>query len=101
MKAVAEQPRTAEEWEKTIGARVRATMASAEMERYFSIKMTANSARIALLQLSLFVQCRRDCWANLIANCDALQHRRQMQTSARLIAQPESIIFYFLCSVSA
>lgn len=73
-----EQIHTAEEWEKAIGARVRATMAAAEMERYFSIKMTANRARIALLQLSLFVQCRRDCWANLIANCDALQIRQRL-----------------------
>jgi pyrroloquinoline quinone (PQQ) biosynthesis protein C len=67
-----------QEWEETLGARVRETMAAPEMERYFSVKMTADRARVALLQLSLFVQCRRDCWANLIANCDALPVRQRL-----------------------
>jgi pyrroloquinoline quinone (PQQ) biosynthesis protein C len=78
MKASAQKSRMTEEWEKAIGARVHATMAAPEMERYFSVKMTANRACVALLQLSLFVQCRRDCWANLIANCDALQIRQRL-----------------------
>jgi pyrroloquinoline quinone (PQQ) biosynthesis protein C len=69
---------TSRDWEEAIGARVRDTMASAEMERYFSVKMTPARARVALLQLSLFVQCRRDCWANLIANCDALPIRQRL-----------------------
>jgi hypothetical protein len=47
-------------------------------ERYFDIRMTPARARIALLQLSLFIQCRRDCWANLIANCDALPIRQRL-----------------------
>ena len=59
------------DWESAIAARVHATMAAPEMERYFSVKMTPARARVALLQLSLFVSCRRDGWANLIANCDA------------------------------
>lgn len=63
---------TSYDWEEAIGARVRDAMASVEMARYFNVKMTAPRARVALLQLSLFVQCRRDCWANLIANCDVL-----------------------------
>ena len=58
-------------WEEAIAQRVHATMAAAEMDRYFNVKMTTGRARIALLQLSLFVSCRRDCWANLIANCDS------------------------------
>ena len=53
-------------------------MASSEIERYFNIRMTSARARIALLQLSLFIQCRRDCWANLIANCDALPIRQRL-----------------------
>lgn len=65
-------------WESAIGTRVRAVMASPEMDRYFSVKMTTSRARIALLQLSLFVSCRRDCWANLIANCDAPEIRRRL-----------------------
>lgn len=66
------------DWESAIGAHVRASMASAEMERYFAVKMTKPRARIALLQLSLFVSCRRDCWANLIANCDAPAVREKL-----------------------
>ena len=62
-------------WEEAIAQRVHATMAAAEMDRYFNVKMTTGRARIALLQLSLFVSCRRDCWANLIANCDAPEIR--------------------------
>ena len=78
MNTGAEQPFPAEEWENAIAARVRATMASPEMERYFAVRMTPARARIALLQLSLFIQCRRDCWANLIANCDALPIRQRL-----------------------
>jgi len=69
---------TSYDWEEAIGARVRDTMASVEMARYFNVKITAPRARVALLQLSLFVQCRRDCWANLIANCDALPIRQRL-----------------------
>jgi pyrroloquinoline quinone (PQQ) biosynthesis protein C len=69
---------TSYDWEEAIGARVRDAMASVEMARYFKVKMTAPRARVALLQLSLFVQCRRDCWANLIANCDALPIRQRL-----------------------
>ena len=68
----------AQEWEMAIGARVRAAMASPEMERYFAVKMTPARARVALLQLSLFVSCRRDGWANLIANCDAAPMRQRL-----------------------
>jgi pyrroloquinoline quinone (PQQ) biosynthesis protein C len=66
------------QWEEAIAQRVHATMAAAEMDRYFKVKMTTSRARIALLQMSLFVSCRRDCWANLIANCDAPEIRRRL-----------------------
>jgi len=69
---------TAQEWEEAIGAKVRAAMATPEMARYFAVKMTQVRARVALLQLSLFVSCRRDGWANLIANCDAPPIRQKL-----------------------
>ena len=78
MKDSGDKPGEIREWEEAIAKRVHATMASAEMERYFGVTMTTKRARIALLQLSLFVSCRRDCWANLIANCDALQIRQRL-----------------------
>src|SRR6266404_5403194 len=58
----AQNVRTAQEWEEAIGAKVRAAMAAPEMARYFAVKMTQARARVALLQLSLFVSCRRDGW---------------------------------------
>jgi pyrroloquinoline quinone (PQQ) biosynthesis protein C len=67
-----------DDWESAISARVHATMASPEMARYFAVKMTPARARVALLQLSLFVSCRRDGWANLIANCDAPPIRQRL-----------------------
>lgn len=78
MTAEIRETRQSRNWEEAIGAKVRETMASAEMARYFSVKMTPKRARVALLQLSLFVQCRRDCWANLIANCDAAPVRQRL-----------------------
>ena len=69
---------TAQEWEEAIGAKVRAAMAAPEMEHYFAVRMTLPRARVALLQLSLFVSCRRDGWANLIANCDAPAIRQKL-----------------------
>ena len=66
------------DWESAIGARVHATMASPEMERYFAVKITWARARVALLQLSLFVSCRRHGWVNLIANCDAPPVRQRL-----------------------
>lgn len=78
MKDSGAQARSTRDWEEAIGARVRGTMASAEMARYFGVAMTPARAQVALLQLALFVQCRRDCWANLIANCDALPIRQKL-----------------------
>jgi pyrroloquinoline quinone (PQQ) biosynthesis protein C len=69
---------TTQEWQREISARVHGTMASAEMERYFAVRMTPRRAQLALLQLSLFVSCRRDGWANLIANCDVAAIRRRL-----------------------
>ena len=78
MKDSGDKPGEIRVWEEAIAKRVHATMASAEMERYFGVTMTTKRARVAVLQLSLFVSCRRDCWANLIANCDALQIRQRL-----------------------
>ena len=64
-------------WEMAIGARVRATMASPELARYFAVEMTPARARIALLQLSLFVSCRRD-WIVGTPD-DAIAHIERMQ----------------------
>ena len=65
-------------WKKNIGERVRATMQSPEMERYFSVTMTIPRAQLHIEQLSLFVTCRRECWANVLANCTELPIKQRL-----------------------
>jgi pyrroloquinoline quinone (PQQ) biosynthesis protein C len=78
MKAIVHEAEAVQLWRERIGERVRASMASSEMERYFGIKMTIPRARIALGQLSLYVRCRRDCWANVLANCANTSVRQRL-----------------------
>lgn len=65
-------------WKEGIGERVRVAMRSPKMEHYFGVKMTIPRARLALKQLSLFVHCRRDCWANILANCSEFPIRQKL-----------------------
>jgi hypothetical protein len=54
MTAEIRETRQSRNWEEAIGAKVRETMASAEMARYFNVKMTPKRARVTLLQLEPF-----------------------------------------------
>jgi hypothetical protein len=51
-RAVAEHNSTSN-WESAIGTRVRAVMASPEMDRYFNVKMTTRRAHCAIAIESL------------------------------------------------
>jgi hypothetical protein len=51
MTAKIRETRQSRNWEEAIGAKVRETMASAEMARYFNVKTTPKRARVTLLQL--------------------------------------------------
>lgn len=65
-------------WKKEIGEMVRNTMRSPEHNRYFSVKMTKPRAQIMITQLGLFIRHRRDCWANVSANCPEMSVKRKI-----------------------
>ena len=60
------------EWRRSLGQFVRDYIRSAEMERYFSVKMTKERAALMVTQQSLFVRHRRDCWSFVSGNCPHL-----------------------------
>ena len=57
------------QWRSVIGEMVRDHMRSPELEHYFSVKMNQRRAQIMISQLGLYIRHRRDCWANVSANC--------------------------------
>lgn len=57
------------EWRKELGELVRDAMRTAEMEHYFSVKISQPGAQVLITQLGLFIGHRRDCWAHVSANC--------------------------------
>ena len=59
----------AQQWRQKLGDCVRNLFLSPEMERFYSIEMTMERARIYLLQLSLYVRQRRNYWPQVAANC--------------------------------
>jgi len=66
------------EWRERLGAMVRDYIRSPELEHYFAIKMTKPRAAIMVMQQSLFVRHRRDCWANVSANCPVLAVKQRI-----------------------
>jgi len=60
------------EWRARLGELVRDYIRSPELERYFSVKITKPRAAIMVMQQSLFVRHRRDCWSNVSANCPVM-----------------------------
>lgn len=65
-------------WRAALGELARKTMSSPELERYFSIPITRNRAQIILIQLSLYVRHRRDCWAYVSGNCPVLAVKQKI-----------------------
>jgi pyrroloquinoline quinone (PQQ) biosynthesis protein C len=63
---------TEKQWREYLGEFVRDYIRSPELEHYFSIKMTKPRAAIMVTQQSHFVRHRRDCWANVSANCPVM-----------------------------
>ncbi|MEK7782932.1 MAG: hypothetical protein AAB279_03285, partial [Candidatus Binatota bacterium] len=59
-------------WRECLGELVRAYIRSPELQRYFSVRMTKARAAIMVTQQSLYVRHRRDCWAQVSANCPVL-----------------------------
>lgn len=69
---------TEKEWRESLGDLVRGYIRSAELEHYFSIRMTQARAAIMVTQQSQFVRHRRDCWANVSANCPVLAVKQRI-----------------------
>ncbi len=67
-----------QQWRSALGALARETMASPELERYYSIPITRPRAQIILKQLSLYVRHRRDCWAYVSGNCPVLAVKQKI-----------------------
>jgi len=68
----------AEEWREALGALVRESMSTPEMEHYFSIKLTKPRAQLITSQSGIFTRHRRDCWSNVSANCPILEIKRKI-----------------------
>jgi pyrroloquinoline quinone (PQQ) biosynthesis protein C len=69
---------TEKRWRDCLGKFVRDYIQSPEMERYFSVKMTKPRAAIMVMQQSHFVRHRRDCWANVSANCPVMAVKQRI-----------------------
>lgn len=66
------------EWRQELGEIVRAAMLSPEIKHYFSVKITKPGARVLTTQLGLFIHHRRDCWANVSANCPHMSVKQKI-----------------------
>jgi len=69
---------TEKQWRACLGEFVRDYIRSPELEHYFSIKMTKPRAAIMVTQQSHFVRHRRDCWANVSANCPVMAVKQKI-----------------------
>jgi pyrroloquinoline quinone (PQQ) biosynthesis protein C len=66
------------DWKHTLGEMVREMMRSAEMERYFAVKLTRERAQLMIKQHSHYVRHRRDCWGYLSGNCPIFPIKRRI-----------------------
>jgi pyrroloquinoline quinone (PQQ) biosynthesis protein C len=66
------------EWRRQLGEVVRDAMRSPELDHYFKVKITEPGARVLITQLGLFIRHRRDCWANVSANCPLMPLKQKI-----------------------
>ena len=66
------------EWRKVIGEMVRDHMRSPELEHYFAVRMNRQRAQLIITQLGLYIRHRRDCWANVSANCPVMAVKQKI-----------------------
>jgi pyrroloquinoline quinone (PQQ) biosynthesis protein C len=69
---------TEEQWKEHMAKLVRASEQSEARKRFYGIKFTKERAQVDLLQMSLFVRHRRDCWPYVSANCPELSVKRKI-----------------------
>ncbi len=66
------------EWRQALGQCVRDLFLAPEMRHFYSIKMTAERARIYLLQLGIYVRQRRNFWPQVAANCPEFEVKQRI-----------------------
>jgi pyrroloquinoline quinone (PQQ) biosynthesis protein C len=69
---------TEQEWRKSMGDLVHAAEQSEVRKRFYAMKFTTARAAVELTQIALFIQHRRDCWANVSANCPHLSVKQKI-----------------------
>jgi len=69
---------TEQEWSDQMVKLARAEIQSDVYKRYYGIKLTKACAQVYLAQLGLFIRHRRDCWANVSANCPELSVKQKI-----------------------
>ena len=57
---------------------VREHMRSPQLQHYFSVRMTKPRAQLMITQLGLYIRHRRDCWANVSANCPEMAVKQKI-----------------------
>lgn len=65
-------------WRQCIGEMVRGHMRSPQLQHYFSVRMTKPRAQLMITQLGLYIRHRRDCWANVSANCPEMAVKQKI-----------------------
>jgi pyrroloquinoline quinone (PQQ) biosynthesis protein C len=65
-------------WKQCIGEMVREHMRSPQLQHYFSVKITKPRAQLMITQLGLYIRHRRDCWANVSANCPEMAVKQKI-----------------------
>ena len=68
----------AKEWQDQFRHHTREWIVSPEMEYFYSLTFTPESARLYLLQLSLYVRNRRNYWFQLGANAPELEIKKMI-----------------------
>ena len=66
------------EWNERMLELARWDIQADAYKRYYGIKLSRQRAGIYLSQLALFIRNRRDCWANVSANCPELSVKQKI-----------------------
>lgn len=67
-----------DEWGVRIGELARESMQSEVYERYYATKLTTGRAALDITQTGLFIRHRRDCWAQVSANCTEMAVKQRI-----------------------
>lgn len=67
-----------QEWDDRIGELARESMQSNVYDRYYATKLTKERAALDITQTGLFIKHRRDCWAQVSANCPEMEVKQRI-----------------------